>query len=275
MDDWDFARFEFKMGFGRISYIEQNPRANFTIQTKACHFLNCYTLSQYSLSIAPLRWGVFWTNNMSSSTCRFCLKLHCPTTNHLLVLWTLRWRHNGRDSVSNHQPRDCLHNRLFRRRSKKTSKLRVTGLCAGNSPVNSPHKWPVTRKMFSFDDVIMEIRGPKQHNNGQVTNKLWVGPLLLWHWIYIKKDKSVLVFVWSLNDDLAVFVVYLPRERKEPMYHASSIPWLVSMSNINLIATFMRPTWGPSGADRTQVGPMLAPWTLISGLATVTDKKDR
>ena len=32
-----------------------------------------------------------------------------------------------------------------------------------------------------------------------------------------------------------------------------------------LIARFMRPTWGPSGADRTQVGPMLAPWTLLSG----------
>ena len=47
---------------------------------------------------------------------------------------TLRWRHNGRDSVSNHQPHDCLLNRLFRRRSKKTSKLRVTGLCMGNSP---------------------------------------------------------------------------------------------------------------------------------------------
>ena len=47
---------------------------------------------------------------------------------------TLRWRHNGRDSVSNHQPHGCLLNRLFRRRSKKTSKLRVTGLCAGNSP---------------------------------------------------------------------------------------------------------------------------------------------
>ena len=25
-------------------------------------------------------------------------------------------------------------------------------------PVNSPHKWPVTRKMFSFDDVIMKNR---------------------------------------------------------------------------------------------------------------------
>ena len=40
-----------------------------------------------------------------------------------------------RDGVSNLQPRDCLLNRLFRRRSKKTSKLRATGLCAENSPV--------------------------------------------------------------------------------------------------------------------------------------------
>ena len=47
----------------------------------------------------------------------------------------LLWRHNGHDGVSNHQPHDCLLNRLFTRRSKKTSKLRVTGLCVGNSPV--------------------------------------------------------------------------------------------------------------------------------------------
>ena len=47
----------------------------------------------------------------------------------------LQWRHNGRDGVSNHQPHDCLLNRLFGRRSKKTSRLCVTGLCAGNSPV--------------------------------------------------------------------------------------------------------------------------------------------
>ena len=48
--------------------------------------------------------------------------------------YSLEWRHNGLDSVSNFQPRDCLFNRLFRRRSKKTSKLRVTGLCGENSP---------------------------------------------------------------------------------------------------------------------------------------------
>ena len=46
----------------------------------------------------------------------------------------LQWRHNEQDSVSNHQPHNCLLNCLFRPGSNKTSKLRVTGLCAGNSP---------------------------------------------------------------------------------------------------------------------------------------------
>ena len=53
-------------------------------------------------------------------------------------MWTvkpaLRWRHKGNDGVSNRQAHDCLLNRLFRRISKKTSTLRVTGLCEGNSP---------------------------------------------------------------------------------------------------------------------------------------------
>ena len=61
-------------------------------------------------------------------------------TRYVIIIkshFTLQWRHNERDVVSNHQPDDCLLNRLFRRRSKKTSKLRVSGLCAGNSPVTS------------------------------------------------------------------------------------------------------------------------------------------
>ena len=41
--------------------------------------------------------------------------------------------------------------------------------------------------------------------------------------------------------------------------------WVSSIPTCTLIARFMRPTWGPSGADRIQVGPMLAPWTLLSG----------
>ena len=54
------------------------------------------------------------------------------TNQHRICRTALRWRHNECDSVSNHQPHDCLLNRFFRRRSKKTSKFRVTGLCVGS-----------------------------------------------------------------------------------------------------------------------------------------------
>ena len=96
-------------------------------------------------------------------------KLSWWITSHVLYavkpVGKLHWRHNDHDGVSNHQPHGCLLNRLFRRRSKKTPKLRITGLCAGNSPgpVNSPHKGPVTRKMFPFDDVIMNMQWNDQN----------------------------------------------------------------------------------------------------------------
>ena len=63
---------------------------------------------------------------------KYYLGLHscnCPG------LYPLRWRHNERDGVSNHQRHDCLRNRLFKRRSNEKEKLRVTGLCVGISPV--------------------------------------------------------------------------------------------------------------------------------------------
>ena len=91
---------------------------------------------------------------------------HCNTDISCNYSHILRWCHNGCDGVSNHQPHGCLLNRLFRCRSKKTSKLRVTVLCVGNSPGtgDSPHKWPVTRKMFPFHDVIMNYAEPVMGN---------------------------------------------------------------------------------------------------------------
>ena len=47
---------------------------------------------------------------------------------------SLHWRHNDHGGVSHHQPRGCLLNCIFRGKWKKTSKLCVTGLWAGNSP---------------------------------------------------------------------------------------------------------------------------------------------
>ena len=63
---------------------------------------------------------------------------------------TLQWRHNGCNGVLNHQRLDCLLNRLFRRRSKKTSQLRVTGLCEENPPVT--HGFP-SQKASNAENV--------------------------------------------------------------------------------------------------------------------------
>ena len=156
--------------------------------------------------------------------------------NPISILWSpfclkLRWRHNGHGGVSNHRPHHCLLDRLFGCRSKNTSKLRVPGLCVGNSPGNSPHKWPVTRKMFPFDDVTMfrylpcrcnvtimvnviivaRLKEPRDHNVGILENKstlltisrLWrnCGPssyrfnfLLYWYapWVFFCEVVNVL-----------------------------------------------------------------------------------
>ena len=62
-----------------------------------------------------------------------CIGRTRPQYKEAWMAYPLQCRHNGRDGVSIHQPHDSLLNCLFSWRSKKTSKLRVTGLCAGNS----------------------------------------------------------------------------------------------------------------------------------------------
>ena len=145
-----------------------------TFQNETCHILILYVpcgpiLNRPAL-VQVMDWGrtgdkifseammAWFTDAYMRFSAGLWVRAHLSIHQHFSV--SLRWRHNGLDSVSNHQPHDCLFNRLFRRRSKKTSKLRVTGLFAGiyRGPVNSTHKWPVTRKMFPFDDVIMWIK---------------------------------------------------------------------------------------------------------------------
>ena len=72
---------------------------------------------------------------LSSFRCDPLLSMHDRCPHPCKIRIPLQWRHNERDGVSNRQPHDSFLNLLFMRRSKKTSKLRVTGLCAGNSPM--------------------------------------------------------------------------------------------------------------------------------------------
>ena len=99
----------------------------------------------------------------------------------------VKWCHNERDYASNHQPHYCLLKRLSGRRSKKTSKRGIH-----RRLVKSPHKGPVTRKMFPFDDVIMVMEICTEHTSdlviilcfvqdsktGLPSNKIWVNEIL-------------------------------------------------------------------------------------------------
>ena len=60
-----------------------------------------------------------------------------------------------------------------------------------------------------------------------------------------------LAWILTMTSAHANYVVPFPCIQKEPYE--------------TLIARYMGPTWGPLGSDRTLVGPMLAPWTLLSG----------
>ena len=70
---------------------------------------------------------------------------------------SLQWRHNGRDGVSITSLTSVYSNVYLgvdqRKHQSSASLAFVRGI--HRSPVNSPYKWPVTRKMFPFDDVIM------------------------------------------------------------------------------------------------------------------------
>ena len=88
------------------------------------HSYDCLSISEVTLN------GTGNTYHYQATIKHYKTRMVC-----ILLGMSLQWRHNEFDGVLNHQRLDCLLNRLFRRRSKKTSKLRVTGLCEGNSPV--------------------------------------------------------------------------------------------------------------------------------------------
>ena len=71
-----------------------------------------------------------------------------------LAFW---WRHIELGGVSNHRCLDCLLNPLIRSRSRKHQSSSSLTFVRGiqRSPLDSPHKGPVTRKMFPADDVII------------------------------------------------------------------------------------------------------------------------
>ena len=92
----------------------------------------------------------------------------------------LQWRHNERNCVSNHRRLDSLLlSRLFKRRWKKTSKLRVTGVCEGNSPMTG--EFPAQRASNGENVSIWWRHHGRDRNVSQEHNVVYVSSrLILW-----------------------------------------------------------------------------------------------
>ena len=97
----------------------------------------------------------WWIETLSRPLWRHCNGIHNFSEIHIngycpnFAKRVLQWRHNERDGVTNQRHLDCLLGRLFINQRKHQI------LCERNTPVDSPHKLPVTWIMCPFDDVIM------------------------------------------------------------------------------------------------------------------------
>ena len=149
-----------------------------------CQFLHLHLFVQEQLTtISRIYSSTCFRVKWFYSDAAFCAIFdHCKGWLFDILLWVnnsllclrvsliLRRRHNVRDGVSNHQPHDCLLSRLFRRRSKKTSKLRGTGICARNSPGTG--EFPAQMASNSENVSISWCHHGKQHHHNHHHNPI-------------------------------------------------------------------------------------------------------
>ena len=130
--------------------------------------------------------------------------------------------------------------------------IRRCHMGSGFFPVDTlliiPFPYPIVLVWFSESEASISLVGPNMQENIQsITGYVAWRPLpqpLPWH------SASSQVSATHLKIGTRIWK-------------------LLEIAETSLIARFMGSTRGPSGADRTQVGPMLAPWTLLSGLLNI------
>ena len=114
-------------------------------------------------NVQPLRYlkrnsfGTFYFQNIF----RKCFSI-TPQSRHLCGYICSACR-NEREGVSNHRRPCCLLNRFFSGADQRSMKSRIH-----RWPVNSPHKGPVTRKMFPSDDgITLFVESPAASSNAR------------------------------------------------------------------------------------------------------------
>ena len=154
--------------------------------------------SHHKRSVNTELWCFLWSQSKKllnkQLSCWWFKRAWCLfgiTRKHIL-LCSLQWSHNELDGISKHQPHDCLLKRLFIRRSKKTSKLRIAGLCEGNSPVTG--EFPAQRASDA-EHVSIWWR-----HHFSATGLAWTGPLWVSHctWWALQMNFHEVVNWWMV-----------------------------------------------------------------------------
>ena len=111
------------------------------------------------------------------------------------------------------------------------------------SPVNSPHK-------------------------GQWCGALMFSLICAWINRWVNNGEAGDLRRYRAHCDVIVMIYESLCATSSCLWHG----WVITFHRVYLShdSKVIGPTWGPSGADRTQVGPMLAPWILlhVSGIHT-------
>ena len=98
----------------------------------------CYYLFNNIQTLPLVSRGFYPTRELCRNFGFVEKKMWCRT--HLGVNITLQWRHNGRNGVSNHQPHDCLLNRLFKQMYFVHGHGHITGpLCGDPNPIRQSY----------------------------------------------------------------------------------------------------------------------------------------
>ena len=112
------------------------------------------------------------------------------------------------------------------------------------------------------------------YGKGVETNRKWAWPthrLAIW-WM----DRAVIQTNFIMTQYNATFRNVRKSQSKNVTRHSmtghGSRGGAVNQSITTQLARSMAPTWGPAGSCRPQAGPMLAPWTLVSGNYSRQDK---
>ena len=128
-----------------------------------------------------------------------------------------------------------------------------------NNSVLSPYIWPWYWQNF-HGNLSCKVRFVNIYLTVILTK-------LSWEVIFMRSGFPSKKYLWSPSSQSGRAkmggIDYFVTTETSLLYPTKN-PWLSTIKWIQ-IAKFMGPTWGPPGSCRPQMGPLLAPWTLLSG----------